>query len=322
VIVKAPNDSQYFDKTWISCDNTATSPFYGHCYVEWDDEGHDLRLHMSTSTDGGLNWKKAAVRKDTHVFDGQPLAQPDGTVVMPILACCDRRIEAFVSTDGGLSYSGQGTNYSGPFAIRDVKMSPVRGKLFVLTEPPMISADIDAAGKVYVVWADCRFRNLGAERCTQNDVVMSTTTDGRHWSPIVRVPIDARRSSVDHFLPAVAVDPATSGASARIAIVYYFYPDADCNRRTCELSVGFVSSTDGGSRWRTRQLAGPFRNTWLAPGENGYRPGDYYSVSFMRRRAVPVFMAAAEGTCELGEVSCHTWIASATISLSGRAEEH
>jgi len=25
------------DKDWIVCDNTASSPFFGHCYVEWDD---------------------------------------------------------------------------------------------------------------------------------------------------------------------------------------------------------------------------------------------------------------------------------------------
>src|SRR5947209_17983182 len=23
------------DKNWIVCDNTLTSPFYGHCYTEW-----------------------------------------------------------------------------------------------------------------------------------------------------------------------------------------------------------------------------------------------------------------------------------------------
>src|ERR1044071_5775209 len=27
------------DKNWIVCDNTATSPFYGTCYTEWDDNG-------------------------------------------------------------------------------------------------------------------------------------------------------------------------------------------------------------------------------------------------------------------------------------------
>src|SRR5437660_1383834 len=30
------------DKNWIACDNTPspTSPFYGHCYTEWDDHGN------------------------------------------------------------------------------------------------------------------------------------------------------------------------------------------------------------------------------------------------------------------------------------------
>jgi hypothetical protein len=317
VIVKAPTASQYFDKTWISCDNTATSSFYGHCYVEWDDEGHDLRLHMSASTDGGLTWNEATVRKDTHVINGHPLSQPDGTVVMPILACCRAGLAAFVSTDGGRSYSGPGVTDLGP-AFGLIKMSPVRGELVVWLEPPAIDADVDADGKVYVVWADCRFRDLRPDRpCAQNDILMSTTTDGRHWSPALRIPIDARTSSVDHFLPAVAVDPETSGASAHIGIVYYFYPDADCDVSTCELSVGFVSSTDGGSTWRAQQLAGPFRNDWLPPRELGYGPGgDYFSVSFVDGQAVAVFAAAAEGRCKLGEVSCHTWIAAATISLS------
>ncbi len=38
------------DKNWITCDNTATSPFYGNCYTEWSG------VFMSTSTDGGLTW--------------------------------------------------------------------------------------------------------------------------------------------------------------------------------------------------------------------------------------------------------------------------
>ena len=44
------------DKNWIVCDNTATSPFYGNCYTEWDANGDGNRIYMSTSTDGGLTW--------------------------------------------------------------------------------------------------------------------------------------------------------------------------------------------------------------------------------------------------------------------------
>lgn len=43
--------------------------------------------------------------------------------------------------------------------------------------------------------------------------------------------------------------------------------------------------------------------------------GDYFSVSFVDGKAIPVFTIAAEGECQLGKMSCHTWIASATIAL-------
>src|SRR4029450_13754480 len=116
------------------------------------------------------------------------------------------------------------------------------------------SSDVDGGGTVYTVWADCRFRDFGpGERCLHNDIVLSTSKDGRHWSRVMRIPIDPRGSSVDHFLPAIAVDPATSGASAHLAVVYYFYPNTDCNRSTCDLSVGFASSVDGGGTWAIQQ---------------------------------------------------------------------
>ena len=46
------------DKNWIVCDNTATSPFYGNCYTEWDDNGAGNRMEMSRSTDGGLDLER------------------------------------------------------------------------------------------------------------------------------------------------------------------------------------------------------------------------------------------------------------------------
>ena len=315
IIVDA-SDAVNFDKTWIGCDNNPSSPFYGHCYTEWDDEAHHLRLFLSTSTDGGLTWTKATVRHDTRVIDGHPLVQPDGTVLVPIMQCCPTRIDAFISRDGGQSFSGHGTDYSGPLAIRNVRARKARGNLRMNVEPPPLSADMDVLGKVYVTWPDCRFRRSGDRTCLQNDIVMSTTTDGRHWSPVVRVPVDARTSSADHFLPAVGIDPTTSGHSAHIAILYYFYPHARCNRATCALSVGLVSSLDGGSSWDVQQLAGPMKTTWLPLTDSGYMVGDYVGVSFVEGSAIAVFAIATEGTCELGDVtSCNVWTASTTIPL-------
>jgi hypothetical protein len=273
---------------------------------------------MSTSTDGGITWVDAVVPKDTNVIGGQPLIQPDGTVIMPILACCEAGLTAFVSTDGGRRFTGPGINDARP-AFGDITQSQVLGGLAIGNFGQVISADIDAAGKVYVVWHDCRFRDSPDRSCGPNDIVMSTTTDGRHWSRAFRIPIDPPTSTVDHFLPAIGVDPTTSASSAHIGVVYYFYPDANCDIDTCELFVGFVSSTDGGATWKSRRLAGPFRNTWLPATDDGYFVGDYVSVSFVGGKAIPVFTVAAKGECELGRISCHTWIASATIPLPDAA---
>jgi hypothetical protein len=309
VIVARAQGSQIFDKNWITCDNTPSSPFYGNCYTSWDDDGRNLlRLHAATSVDGGLTWAKSTTPRHSRAFGVQPIVQPSGTVVMP--TGCFPCFGSFVSTDGG-------TTYRGPFGMPKVKFSKVHGGLRMPLG--VRSADVDAAGTVYAVWHDCRFRDSGGRHCANNDVVMSTSIDGRQWSRTVRIPIDPRSSSVDHFLPAIAVDPATSGSSAHLAIVYYFYPDADCNKRNCQLSVGMTSSTNGGLTWTSQQLAGPFKTTWLPLTSSGYMVGDYISVSFLNGNAVPVFAVASAGKCEVGDItSCNEWIASATVPIRAR----
>src|SRR5438128_778162 len=69
------------DKNWIVCDNTASSPFYGNCYTEWDNHGAGNLLQMSTSSDGGQTWG-APKTNNTGVIGGQPVVRPDGTVIV------------------------------------------------------------------------------------------------------------------------------------------------------------------------------------------------------------------------------------------------
>jgi hypothetical protein len=189
-------------------------------------------------------------------------------------------VQSVLSTDGGRTYSG-------PVIIASIVEHVVAGDLRTSALP---AAAIDGAGMVYVVWQDCRFR----PNCGSNDIVMSTSTDGRAWSPIVRVPIDATSSTVDHFIPGLAVDRATSGGAARLALTYYYYPQANCTSSTCALNVGFVSSTNGGSSWATpRQLAGPMSLSWLANTNQGRMVGDYIATSFSGGTAYPVFALAS-----------------------------
>ncbi len=137
------------DKNWITCDNTASSPFFGHCYVEGDDVTTQDRLQMSTSTDGGLTWSAAAVTADAaQGLGGQPLVQPNGKVIVPFLGIGDA-ILVFSSSDGGATWSAASQ-------ISNVTDHAQQGGL---RSAPLPSAAMDGAGTVYVVWADCRFRS-------------------------------------------------------------------------------------------------------------------------------------------------------------------
>jgi hypothetical protein len=269
----------FLDKNWITCDTWPQSPRYGNCYQEWDDFGSGGQIFMNRSTDGGLTWSSpAAPAGGPTGLGGQPVAQPNGNVVVPYEG--GPGISSFRSTDGG-------TTWQAAVPVASVTEHGVAGNLRTY---PLPSAEVDAAGNVYVVWQDCRFR-LG---CTSNDIVMSTSTDGLTWTSPARIPIDATTSGADHFIPGIGVDRSTSGGTARLALGYYYYPVAACNTSTCDLTVGFVSSTNGGATWtQPRRVAGPFRLSWIASTDQGPMVGDYISTSFAGGPlAFPVFMIA------------------------------
>jgi hypothetical protein len=278
------------DKDWIVCDGTTTSPFYGNCYVEYDDFGNGNQVHVAYSTDGGLTWAQGSLPSQS-VIGGQPVVQPNGTVLMPIDTGSENSVISLRSTNGGVSWTG-------PFTIASIASHGVRGNLRTDSLP---SAEIDGSGKVYVVWQDCRFRR----GCSANDIVMSTSTDGQTWSSPSRIPIDSTKSNVDHFIPGLAVDPSTSGSSAHLGLAYYYYPNTKCNASNCQLDVGYVSSSNGGTTWSApAQLAGPMSLSWLPNTSLGRMVGDYISTSFSGGTARPVFAVASAPTS--GGSDCST----------------
>jgi hypothetical protein len=276
VSIPPPPTKVDLDKNWTVCDNTPSSPFYGHCYTEFDNFGQGDLEYMSTSADGGRTWSNpVATAGNDKGLGGQPLVQPDGTVIVPFESL-NVKEAAFRSTDGGASWSRAVT-------ISGIRFAGVGGSL---RTSPLPTAEIDGAGNVYAAWEDCRFR----KNCTSNDIVFSTSSDGVHWSAVKRVPIDPVTSGADHFIPGLAVDKSTSGSGAHVALAYYFYPDATC-AGGCRLTVGYISSPDGGAHWgNARQLAGPMALTDIANTSQGRMTGDYISTSFNAAgNAVPVF---------------------------------
>ncbi len=272
VVVASAASRQNLDKDWIVCDDTATSPDYGHCYAEWDDNGHSNR----------------------YIWQGRPMADRPGRVQRfraPVLSEASRWCSpmALLSSRLTMASSRPSSRLSPPMAGRAIaapSLSRVSRPILrraELRSGPLPTAEIDGSGKVYVVWADCRFES----GCTANDLVMSTSTNGTSWSAVTRIPIDAVGSGVDHFIPGLAVDKGTSGSSAHLGLAYYYYPVSNCSTSTCKLDVGFISSTNGGSSWSTAtQLAGPMTLTWLPNTTQGYMVGDYISTSYVRGKGL------------------------------------
>ena len=299
IAVAATGD--FFDKNWSVCDNTATSPFYGHCYTEFDDVNFGDLEQMSTSTDGGLTWSaRQATADKVRGLGGQPVVQPNGTVIVPFEGFSDTSyfVKSFMSTNGGASWNKS-------VIVSETRYHPPTGDL---RGPALPSAEIDAQGRVYVTWADCRFEAGCTSAISPNsagDLLLSTSTNGLAWSAPVRIPLDPVGSGVDHFLPGLGVDRSTSGSGARLALVYYYYPKAACRTATCELDVGFSLSSDGGESWTPgSRIAGPMHLTWLPLTSQGYMVGDYFSTSFVEGTPYPAFAVASPPTS--GGSSCFT----------------
>jgi hypothetical protein len=269
----------FYDKPWIGCDNHPKSRFYGNCYVEWDDFSQFDLIEMSTSKDGGKTWSaKKTTAGQASGNGGLPLVQPNGTVVVPIDDPFLSSVLAFKSANGGASWTA-------PVTVAPIAEHTVAAGMRAL---PLIAAEMDAAGKVYVVWADCSFRSS----CSANDIIMSTSSDGTTWTAPARIPIDSVTSNVDHFTPGLAVGPATSGSTAHLALTFYYFPKANCTT-ACNLSVGYVASTNGGTTWSAKKtLTNGINPNWLPSTTSGQMVGDYIAAAIPGSKVHGVFAGA------------------------------
>jgi hypothetical protein len=282
----------FADKEWIVCDNTQTSPFYGNCYVEWDDAGAGNRVEMNTSTDGGLTWGPSrSTANNASGLGGQPLVRPNGTVVVPVSGNFGS-VFFFTSTNGGASW---GASKLVSATTDHVVAANIRSE-------PLPSAEIDKKGRVFVAWQDCRFRS----GCSSNDIVYAIIKPTDRVTGVKRVPIDSTTSGVDHFTPGLAVDPTTARRSVHLALAYYYFPVANCGN-SCQLHIGFVSSNDTGQTWTAPiDLDGSMSPTWLANTNQGRMFGDYISTSFSNGKAFPALIVANAPTTLFDEAAYTT----------------
>lgn len=104
----------------------------------------------------------------------------------------------------------------------------------------------------------------------------------------------------------MGIDPATFGAGAHVALHYYYYSQSNCTVSACQLSVGFISSANGGLTWNTPvTLAGPMQLGWLPISQNGPMVGDYIATAFTNSVPHGVFAVAMpdSGTTTFSEAT-------------------
>jgi hypothetical protein len=311
VNVAVASGTQNFDKNWTVCDNTTTSPFYGSCYTTWDDFGHGNLLKIAYTRDGGATW---TLSRTPHVavIGAQPLTLPNGNVVVPLDNASETQLGYTISKNGGVKF-GQA------FVITNITAANDPGNI---RSGPLPSAEISGDGKIYVVWEDCRFRS----GCTTNDLVYTTSTNGTTWTAVQRIPADPGgvNGTQDTFIPGVAIDKTTSGANIHVAVAYYYYPNVSCTEASCQLDVGYLSSTNGGSTWSAQtQLRGPMMMDWLPNTTQGRMVGDYMSTSFgSDGLALPVFAEAYDPPthdCGTSTPNCNQPLETPTSGLAAAA---
>jgi hypothetical protein len=279
-VVAARDQAEEYDKEWVACDNGASSPYHGRCYLAYVDFDAQ-RLGVRRSLDGGLTWSAVVgvpPGQGRLTFTGPyPVVRPDGTLVIPYSlfpADADEQISAVVSHDGGVSFAP-------PVAIGKVDF---QGDADFRAEV-MPSAAVDAGGKVYTVWSDSTFREDGVS----NDIVLSTSANGTRWTTPVRIPLRKTSAGVDvsYYLPAIAVAPKTAGNTAKLAVAVYsirlgngcatFLPT--CRK---QVEAWLVRSNDGGRKWGTARLLSsqPMQLEWIASSTRGKMIGDYVALSW------------------------------------------
>ena len=156
---------------------------------------------MSTSTDGGLTWGPRRLPAGSP-RPRRPAGRPAERERRRPVRRERRAIRSFRSTDGGEHAGGRG-------ARRERQPAQRRRR------PPHVAAAL-GRGRRRRARSTSSGRTAASGRAARRTTSScSTSTDGVTWSAVTRVPIDATTSGVDHFIPGIAVDRATSGSDAR-----------------------------------------------------------------------------------------------------------
>jgi RTX calcium-binding nonapeptide repeat (4 copies) len=274
VTTEAPGDLAV-DKQWLTCDNWAGSPFYGHCYHAYTDIIRD-RISVQTSTDGGLTWSAPVGSPDQAGGENrvdspgvQPVVRPDGTLL--VVYFNETRVTLIRSADGGASFSRR------EFVAPASGVVTPRFRAFSL---PV--ADVGPTGTVYVSWMDCGRRNACNDAGA--DLLLVSSADGVNWSAPVRIATGPATVNTYYALPGLAANPSRP---QQLAVAYY-------RLRGEAIDAYFVSSNDDGADWSAPRRLSPqsMSRSWMPDTQYGPMLADYISTSYVNGRPIPIVVLA------------------------------
>lgn len=226
---------------------------------------------------------------------GVPLVQPPAPGSAPGTVC--GRVVVPFAGGGGVSYitsSDCGAHWSAHTQILP-NMTATHTVAGGLRTSLLPMSSMDGSGAIYLVWQTRSFR-VGSVASTPNDIALSilpaptgASPDPAFGAP-ARIPIEADNTTAnpnDHFIPGIAADPSTSGATAHLGLFYYTYPTAACvyanpGGNQCNLEFGYVSSTDGGANWSSPRILAQMTLADIVRSSQGPMVGDYSGATVIR----------------------------------------
>jgi hypothetical protein len=280
------------DKNWLVVDTWPHSPHRGRLYQFWTAFLSDASGTVTGapqvlrwSDDRGSTWSRTvAVTPSTDGSQGsQPMIQPDGTVTDAYL---DYGSAGFPESErtggqqgrGGLEAEAAGTallartsrdggaTWSGPVTVTtDVGPGPEGIRCCL----PSATAD-GSTGRLYAAW----------DSVQPELVLLSTSTDGRHWSAPVQVNRDARAGRAH-----VNVDVAAHGGR-----VFVSYGTRDAGSSGGQYIQQRISSSyDAGAHFGPGIAVAPPSDTRYAAMAGGIFPGDYIGTAAAAGRVYAVW---------------------------------
>jgi hypothetical protein len=255
--------SGWVNRPWVGCDNNPFSPYFGNCYIAWDDANFVTGAgtnDVSVSADGGATWSAPAISPDQCAGSvGAVAIQPNGHLfLIGVYDGCGSSsyLYSIESADGGKTLQP-----TVDITAEQLAYTPA-GSFTVMRQDPFPSATVSLDGAISVVTYDCRFE----PNCATDDIVMTRSRDGINWTSVTRIPMDPVGSGVEHILAGIGspgfLDLLQGASPFDLAVSYYYTPNAaSCDPNSapgCQLYAGFISSKDGGATWsRATRVFGP-----------------------------------------------------------------